>query len=448
MLRLLSLLRRPRISLPIPSIRQIRYKIDPLRSVGFSGFYERYQIKEMEHKHNRQPEKNLPKYSWQHISPDARLVYVTDLETAEKELAALSPGPLGFDLEWKPNYVKGERENPVALIQLASRDVILLIHLAHIQEIPRTLVEVLQDHRFLKVGAGIQGDCKKLWKDWSLAVHNCVDLSLLARSVDNDRWKGSYSNPIGLARMCEMYVEMTLTKGRITTSNWEMSLTQPQIAYAANDSHSGLSIYLALMELALKLTTPLEPAYYSFDSSHGIHYHPQSTELWRPHNPYYDPGPPPPPKEPKDTVLPPQHHQRGDAMIAASTSFIPHGFNPSTSALAGTAYPPTTRSYYTRNYNPQYKNQRGPQQSMHPPPPPFPLPQQQYVSQQSYSPYGYTSSQSVSRGGHGRRNFHHDYSNPRSLEQDVQHEHGNRGGYRGRGRGKFRAPPRELKEYN
>lgn len=71
------------------------------------------------------------------------------------------------------------------------------------------------------------GDCKKLWNDWRVDVRNCVDLALLARTVDNARWKGKYSQPIGLARLCEAYEELTLNKGKITRSNWE-ALFSPQ----------------------------------------------------------------------------------------------------------------------------------------------------------------------------------------------------------------------------
>lgn len=67
-------------------------------------------------------------------------------------------------------------------------------------------------------------DCKKLWTDHGVDTRNCVDLSLLARTVDNARWKGKYANPIGLSRLCEAYEELTLNKGRVQTSNWEKPL--------------------------------------------------------------------------------------------------------------------------------------------------------------------------------------------------------------------------------
>lgn len=61
-----------------------------------------------------------------------------------------------------------------------------------------------------------------------MSTRNCVDLSLLARTVDNAKWKGKYSSPIGLARLCKTYEELDLPKGKITRSNWELLLSDIQ----------------------------------------------------------------------------------------------------------------------------------------------------------------------------------------------------------------------------
>lgn len=79
------------------------------------------------------PPRVYPLYSWRTQAPNTRLVYIRDLQTAETEVARLKPGPLGFDLEWKPNWQKGQQENPVALVQLASEDTVLLIQVSAIR---------------------------------------------------------------------------------------------------------------------------------------------------------------------------------------------------------------------------------------------------------------------------------------------------------------------------
>jgi hypothetical protein len=54
-------------------------------------------------------------------------------------------------------------------------------------------------------------------------VRNCVDLALLARSVDA-RWKGPYKSSIGLSRLVKIYLDLNLLKGGVQKSNWEIGI--------------------------------------------------------------------------------------------------------------------------------------------------------------------------------------------------------------------------------
>ncbi|KAH9921460.1 ribonuclease H-like domain-containing protein, partial [Fomitopsis serialis] len=191
-----------------------------------------------------------PLYSWRTKSPNARLIYTRDVDEANAELSKLEPGPLGLDMEWKPCFYAGEPENPVALVQLANDEVVLLIQVSAMTTFPEKLREVLGSSLYVKAGVAIKGDCMKIYRDFSLICRNCVDLSLLARTVDNDRWKGGYRQSIGLNRLCEAYEELSLVKGKITRSNWELMLSEAQQEYAANDSHSGYALYRRLAAMA------------------------------------------------------------------------------------------------------------------------------------------------------------------------------------------------------
>ncbi|KAI5991562.1 ribonuclease H-like domain-containing protein [Pisolithus albus] len=144
--------------------------------------------------------------------------YITDLDVANWLLSTLPPGPVGFDLEWKPCYVKDQPENRVALIQLAAADCVLLLHVHRMRGVPYKIRDVLN---------GSQVDQGRR-QHTILHVRNCVDLSLMARSVDNARWKGRYTNPIGLARLLETYHGTTLSKGKVQRSNWELPLSPAQ----------------------------------------------------------------------------------------------------------------------------------------------------------------------------------------------------------------------------
>jgi hypothetical protein len=213
---------------------------------------------------SKQPDRPiLPTYSWRTKNSNAQLFYITDHRQVDLTIPTLPSGPLGFDLEWRPTFNKGQLENPVALVQLSNEDKILLIQisamtgmvfkyiyiftlgglnyfqnfLANFVKYLRTLAELKQESVFKvcvtayhlsgrKFKADLAPeDCKKLYADWGISVCNCVDLSLLARCVDNARWKGRYVEPIGLRRLVETYEQLSLPKGKIQRSNWEAQLS-------------------------------------------------------------------------------------------------------------------------------------------------------------------------------------------------------------------------------
>ncbi|KAF9243872.1 ribonuclease H-like domain-containing protein [Melanogaster broomeanus] len=258
------------------------------------------------------PTPDFPIYSWRDRILKSTLLYITNHEHANAQLALLPQGLLGFDLEWKPNFRKGQKENRVALVQLASLDTILLLQISamsgappsltsnSIIKFPSRLSELLNDPSWIKAGVSIQNDCKKLHNDYKVSVRNCVELSLLARTVDNARWKGKYTAALGLARLLETYETATLAKGKGQRSNWELPLTEQQQEYAANDAHAGYVIYSRLYAMAQAMDPIPLSTYYSFSVINGFLFDHLGVSPWQAQNPFYDPGPPPPPKEPKD----------------------------------------------------------------------------------------------------------------------------------------------------
>ncbi|KAF8350210.1 ribonuclease H-like domain-containing protein [Amanita rubescens] len=237
----------------------------------------------------------LPPYNWQSLNPNAQLLYIQSVKDADREITLFNTDVVGFDLEWKPVYRKGQRENPVALVQLANSHKVLLIHICKMPEFPAKLKVLLENPDVLKAGAGIQKDAEKLFRDCNVSMRGCVDLSLLARTVDNAQWKGLFKQPIGLARLVQTYKSLAMDKGRIQRSNWERQLSLAQQTYAGNDAHAGFIIYSRLAELMKAMTITPEKEYYSFDCVGGFLRKPSGAP-WSPYNPNYDPGPPPPPR--------------------------------------------------------------------------------------------------------------------------------------------------------
>ena len=70
----------------------------------------------------------FPWYTWWSRSLSPALYYFTNHHEANALLACLPHGPIGFDLEWRPTFRKGQPENRVALVQLATADTVILLH--------------------------------------------------------------------------------------------------------------------------------------------------------------------------------------------------------------------------------------------------------------------------------------------------------------------------------
>ncbi|KAH8992056.1 hypothetical protein EDB92DRAFT_1859586 [Lactarius akahatsu] len=73
-------------------------------------------------------------YDWRAFTTNAQLHYIRTEDTANECIARIAsrPSPLaiGLDLEWRPTFTPRRRENPIALVQLACDDEILLMQVS------------------------------------------------------------------------------------------------------------------------------------------------------------------------------------------------------------------------------------------------------------------------------------------------------------------------------
>ena len=139
-----------------------------------------------------EPLGNVPTtlYDWRAFTaPGAQLHYIRTEDTANERIARFAsrqtPFAIGLDFEWRPTFVSGRAENPIALVQVACDDEILLVHVSamrgkffqikscpslHPQMLqvadininklafPTKLRDLLESSNTTKVGVGIQ--CK------------------------------------------------------------------------------------------------------------------------------------------------------------------------------------------------------------------------------------------------------------------------------------------------
>ena len=82
---------------------------------------------------------HLIPYDWRTFTASAQLRYIVTEGTANECIARIasrpSPVTIGLDCEWRPTFAPGRPENPVALVQLACDDEILLVQVSAMQGI-------------------------------------------------------------------------------------------------------------------------------------------------------------------------------------------------------------------------------------------------------------------------------------------------------------------------
>jgi ribonuclease D len=143
---------------------------------------------------------------------------------------------LGFDIEIRPSFKKGE-SYPPSLLQLAGRKNIYLIQL-HKVGIPDDLNYILEDPKIVKAGVSIKFDIIKLREIRQFEKKGFIDIAELAK-------KKGLKN-FGLRGLAAVLLKIRIPKGAQTT-NWSKdNLTEQQLRYAATDAWAGREIYLKL----------------------------------------------------------------------------------------------------------------------------------------------------------------------------------------------------------
>ena len=125
--------------------------------------------------------KYFPPMTSKTLSSGQILYYLCDRTLTDcivEELRQELFGPLGFDIEYRPNFIKGRPLNKTALVQLASASVVLLVQVSAMSgqysqprqspmrshynsAFPDTVRSIIEDPTIIKAGVGIQGLCSR-----------------------------------------------------------------------------------------------------------------------------------------------------------------------------------------------------------------------------------------------------------------------------------------------
>ncbi len=163
-------------------------------------------------------------------------------------LRVLRSKVLGFDIEARPCFRRGET-HPPALLQLCGADCVVLFRLQALT-LPNALWRLLEDPSVFKVGVGLARDVKDLQTIHPFSPEGFLDLTTISAPLG--------MKAAGLRSLAANLLGFRIGKGA-QTSNWEApALSSGQIAYAATDAWVGRELYLVLdaMRRQAELSAP------------------------------------------------------------------------------------------------------------------------------------------------------------------------------------------------
>ena len=137
---------------------------------------------------------------------------------------------IGFDSEQKPTFKKGQADNGICLVQLATKDKCYLIQNKQIKNL-KPLIDFLEDEKIIKIGTGLKGDNEALFRQFNLRAKSTIDLEDIFKKL-------SSKNQIGAKKAASIILNEKLQKSKnISRSNWENEeLTSGQVKYASEDA--------------------------------------------------------------------------------------------------------------------------------------------------------------------------------------------------------------------
>jgi len=130
------------------------------------------------------------------LYPSTTLRLYTQLEAEvpshiEILLASSKNSAIALDAEWSVTFQSGRQQRPVAMIQLATQNVICLIHVYHMKTFPEALKKVLEDKSIKKVGLNLRGDALKIQRDFGIESRG-LGMTSLSQYWRQTRWFDRY----------------------------------------------------------------------------------------------------------------------------------------------------------------------------------------------------------------------------------------------------------------
>ncbi|KAJ7168108.1 ribonuclease H-like domain-containing protein [Mycena crocata] len=222
--------------------------------------------------------------------------YITDPEEADEALRAIDFGHVGFDTEETqkkaPHTEAGQdvyvepmmdadgvnwATATVCIIQIAVPGYVYIFDVKRMQLIPKELRRVLGSSAIAKVGSGLINDGKTLQEEAGINVLNLVEVGMMAKYADAEKYADEDAAGISLERCVKDVLGFKLDKSNRATFVWdgeqEASEAQKLFVDAGLDGQASLEVYnrvrVSLRHRELQLGRLVPDDWYTYDYIEG-----------------------------------------------------------------------------------------------------------------------------------------------------------------------------------
>ncbi|KAJ7511763.1 ribonuclease H-like domain-containing protein [Mycena galericulata] len=191
----------------------------------------------------------------------------TQSERLRHEVAGRpSEGEVNYDLiDWTAAKL--------CVVQVAVTEIVYIIDVKLMRGFPRELRRIVESNTIAKVGVGLNTDGRVLWDETGIDASNFVDVGLMAKYGDPERYMDEDGTGISLERSVRDILGFYLDKTHRTDWEWDNGMSSAQLLYAGLDAQASLEVYLEVKELihtkAQSLGRIIPEDWYTFDCLEG-----------------------------------------------------------------------------------------------------------------------------------------------------------------------------------